>query len=65
VVCIVEAGLLAVLVGDISKVMVDLGVPPIPMIPHDPGRGSDILEAMGTILEWLREAHASSHGPWD
>jgi hypothetical protein len=30
---IVEAGQVAVLLGDISKVLVDLGMPPIPRIP--------------------------------
>jgi hypothetical protein len=32
-VCVNEAGQLAVLVGDISKVLVDLGMPPILGIP--------------------------------
>jgi hypothetical protein len=42
-------------VGDISKVRVDLDMPPIPMIRQDPGRASDVLEVVGTILEHLRE----------
>jgi hypothetical protein len=33
---IIQDGRLAILVGDISKVLVDLGMPPIPRIPEDP-----------------------------
>jgi hypothetical protein len=65
VVRIAEAGKLAVLVGDISKVMVDLCMPPIPRIHKDPGRASDILEIVGTVPGCLREAYTSGTGPWD
>jgi hypothetical protein len=53
------------LVRDVSKVLVDLGMPPISGILRDLRRADDILEAAGTILECLREAYTSSHGPWD
>jgi hypothetical protein len=35
VACATEAGQMAVSVGDISKVLVDLGMPPISRIPQD------------------------------
>jgi hypothetical protein len=38
-------------------------MPPIPRIPQDPGRASDVLEAVGTVLEHQREAYASDAGP--
>jgi hypothetical protein len=44
---------------------VDLGMPPISRILWDPHIVGDILEAMNVILEWLREAYTSRHGPWD
>jgi hypothetical protein len=62
---ITEVGKLVVLVGDISKVPLDLGMPPILMIPQDPRMVGDILEEVGTILECLRENHTSGHDPWD
>jgi hypothetical protein len=52
---ITKAGWLAILVGDISRVPVDHGMPPILGIPRD----------LGTILECLWEAHASGHNPND
>jgi hypothetical protein len=63
--CVAKVGQLAVLVGDISKVLVDLGMPPILRIPQDLGTVGDVPEAVVTILERPQEAHASSHGPWD
>jgi hypothetical protein len=60
-----KARRLAILVRGASKVLVDLGIPPIPGIPQDPHTADDILEAAGTILEHLWEAYASSHDPWD
>jgi hypothetical protein len=62
---ITEVGKLVVLVRDISKALVDFGMPPIPGIPQDPGRANDILEAVGTILDYLWEAYASGASPWD
>jgi hypothetical protein len=62
---VIEAGRLANLVWDISKVLVDLGMPPIPGFPQDPRIASSILEAAGTILEHLWEDHVSGHDPWD
>jgi hypothetical protein len=56
------------LVGEISKALVDLGLPPLPPIQgitQDPGRARDILEATRVILELLQAAYASSTGHWD
>jgi hypothetical protein len=53
------------LVEDISKALVDLGMPTILGIPQDPGRANDILEAAGAILEHLQDAYASGASPWD
>jgi hypothetical protein len=52
-------------VGDISKVLVDLGMHPIPRIPQDPARVSDIMEAVGTVLERMQESYTSDAGPWE
>jgi hypothetical protein len=62
---IAEARQLAVMVGDISKVLADLGMPPFPRIPKDSGMDNDVQEAVGTVLEPLREAYASGADPWD
>jgi hypothetical protein len=62
---VTEVGQLAVLVGDISKALVDLGMPPIPGIPQDPGGAIDILEVVGTVLEHQWEASASDASPRD
>jgi hypothetical protein len=43
----------------------DLGMSPIPGIPQDPHTIGDVLEMVDIILECLREAYASGHGPWD
>jgi hypothetical protein len=50
-------------VGDISKVLVDLSMSPIPRIPQGPSNDIDILEIVGTVLELLREAYAFSTDP--
>jgi hypothetical protein len=63
--CVIEAGWLATLVRDVSKVLADLGVPPIPEIPQDSCTADSILEAVDIILEHLLEAYASGHGHWD
>jgi hypothetical protein len=62
---VTEAGRLVILVRDISKVLVDLGMPPILGVPRDPHATDDVLEASDTILERLRKAYASGHDPWD
>jgi hypothetical protein len=62
---ITEARQLATLVKDVSKVLVDLGIPPIPRTPHDSRMTSDVLEAVDIIIERLQEAYASGHNPWD
>jgi hypothetical protein len=48
---VVEAGRLATLVRDVSKVPADLGMPPIPEIPQDPRMAGDILEVVDVILD--------------
>jgi hypothetical protein len=52
------------LVRDVSKVLKDLGMPPIPGIPRDPCTAGDVLEVVDVILEHLQEAYASDHDPW-
>jgi hypothetical protein len=54
-----------ILVGDISEVLVDLGMPPKLGIPQDPSTAGNVLEVVGTILERLRESYTYGHGPWD
>jgi hypothetical protein len=62
---VIEVGRLAILVRDVCKVLVDLGMPPIPEIPQDPRMDGDVLEMVSIILERLWEAYASGHEPWD
>jgi hypothetical protein len=62
---VTEARRLAILVRDISKVLVDLRMPPILRIPQEPCIAGDVLEMVDVILERLREAYASGHGSWD
>jgi hypothetical protein len=52
-------------VRDVSRVLEDLGMPPIPGDPRDPRTASDILEEVDVILERLQETYTSGHGPWD
>jgi hypothetical protein len=61
--CVIEAGWLVIFLRDVSKVLVDLGMPPIQRIPQDSRAADDILEVVGTILECLREAYTYGHGP--
>jgi hypothetical protein len=51
--------------SDVSEVLVDLGMPPVPGNPWDLRMADDVLEAMGVILERLQEAYASGHDTWD
>jgi hypothetical protein len=60
---IVEAERLVTLVRNVSKVLEDLGMPPILGIPWDPRMANDILEVVDVILEHLHEAYASGHNP--
>jgi hypothetical protein len=62
---VAEAERLAILVRDVSKVLVDLGMAPVPWILQDLLMANDILEAMGVILECLQEAYTFGHDPWD
>jgi hypothetical protein len=52
-------------VWDMSKVLGDLCMCPIPGIPRDPLTSDDVLEAVDAILECVKEVYDSSHGPWD
>jgi hypothetical protein len=61
--CVIEAGRLVILVRDVSKVLVDLGMPHISGIPPGPRVADDVLEVAGTILEHLWEAYTSDHSP--
>jgi isopentenyl phosphate kinase len=62
---VVKAGWLATLVSDVFKVLVDLGMPTIPVIPQDPCTAGDVLEVVDVILEFMKEAYDSGNGPWD
>jgi hypothetical protein len=62
---VAEAGRLVILVRDVSNVLGDLGMPPIPRIPQDPCTADNILEAVGTIFECMWDTYASGHGPQD
>jgi hypothetical protein len=46
-----------------SKVLRDLGMPPIPLIPRDLRMAGDVLEVVDIILECLQEAYASGYNP--
>jgi hypothetical protein len=52
-------------VSDVSKVLQDLGMPPIPEISRDPCTAGDVLEAVDVILEHLKEAYNFDHSPWE
>jgi hypothetical protein len=60
---VIEAGRLAILLMDMSKVLVDLSMPPIPGIPRDPRTVGDLLGAIDFMLEHLRETYATVHSP--
>jgi hypothetical protein len=60
-----KIGRLAILLSDVSKVLVDLGVPSILGIPRDLHTAGDLLGAVDINLEHLRDDYASGHGPWD
>jgi hypothetical protein len=62
---VVEVGRLLTLVGHMSKVLEDLGMPPILGIPQDPHMADDVRGAMDIILECMKEAYDSGHDPWD
>jgi hypothetical protein len=53
------------MVRDVSKVLMDLGMHPIPEIPRDPCTADDVLEVVAIILECLMEAYDSGHTPWN
>jgi hypothetical protein len=50
---VIEDGQLAILAGDISTVLEDLGMPPTPGIPQDSRKASDVLVPVDIILECL------------
>jgi hypothetical protein len=63
--CFVEVERLAAIVRNMSKVLEDLGMPPILGIPQDPRMTGDILKVVDVILKCLQKAYASGHDPWD
>jgi hypothetical protein len=50
-------------VRDVSKVLEDLGMHPILEIPQDSCIAGEAMEALDVILECLKDAYDSSHGP--
>jgi hypothetical protein len=60
---ITEVSWLAALVREVSQVLENLGLPPIPRIPWDPRTAGDVLGAVDVILECVKEAYDSGHGP--
>jgi hypothetical protein len=50
---VAETGWLVILVSDVSKVLVNLDMPPITRIPLDSCTAGDILVAVDVILELL------------
>jgi hypothetical protein len=60
---VTEAGWVAALVREVSQVLENVGMPPIPGIPRDPCTGSDVLEAVDVILERVKEAYNSGPSP--
>jgi hypothetical protein len=60
-----EAVRLAILVRDVSKVLVDLGMPPISGISWHRCMAGDVLGAVDVILKRPWEAYAFGHDPWD
>jgi hypothetical protein len=58
---VIEAGRLAILLTDMSKVLVDLSMPPIPVLPRDPCTAGDLLGAIDVMLERLLETYATVH----
>jgi hypothetical protein len=50
---VAETGWLVILVSDVSKVLVNLDMPPITGIPLDSCTAGDILVAVDVILELL------------
>jgi hypothetical protein len=51
--CVAETGWLVILVSNVSKVLVNLDMPPITGIPLDSCTAGDILVAVDVILELL------------
>jgi hypothetical protein len=62
---IIEVGRLVTLVRDMSMVLEDLGMSPIPVIPWELRMANDILGVVDAILECMKEAYHFGHDPWD
>jgi hypothetical protein len=60
---VIEVGRLVTLVRDVSKVLEDLGMSPIPEITRDPRMASDILGAVDIILKHVKDAYAYTSDP--
>jgi hypothetical protein len=50
---------------EVSQVLENLSLPPIPGIPWNLRTTDDILGAVDVILERIKEAYDSGHIPWD
>jgi hypothetical protein len=62
---VIKASRLATLVWEVSQVLENLGMPPIPGIPRDPHTTSDVLGAVDMILECLKGVYDFGHDSWD
>jgi hypothetical protein len=60
-----KAGKLAALVVEAPNTLMDLRMLPIWEVPQNPKSTQEALKPASIILERLREAYASSAGPWD
>jgi hypothetical protein len=54
---------LVILVRDVSKVLEDHGMPPIPGITRDPRTAGNVLEVVDVSLERLKKAYDFGHNP--
>jgi hypothetical protein len=61
--CVTEARWLAILVSDVSMLLVYLGMLSVLGIPQDLCMADNVLEVMGVTFECLWDAYASGHGP--
>jgi hypothetical protein len=59
----IEVRRLATLLGDVSQVLENLGMPAILGIPWDSRTASNVLGMVDVILEHMKEAYDSGHGP--
>jgi hypothetical protein len=63
--CVTETGWLAILVRDVSKVLLDRGMPPISGIPRDLCMAGDLLGGGGRRPGASTGGYASGNNPWE